>query len=62
MNEHVSTDLLLIEDNPQDLELAMLAPREANPSTRIHLAHDGAEAVDFIFCEGPHAGRRITDS
>ncbi len=61
MNELHAVELMLIEDNPQDLELALLALREANPATRIHIARDGAEALDFIFCEGPHAGRRITD-
>ena len=61
MNEPHAVDLLLIEDNPQDLELALLALREANPTTRIHVARDGAEAVEFIFCEGPHAGRAIVD-
>jgi len=61
MNEHDSVDLMLVEDNPQDLELALLALREANPLSRIHIARDGAEALDFIFCEGPYAARRITD-
>lgn len=61
MNNPDSVELLLVEDNPQDLELALLALREANPATRIHVARDGAEALDFIFCEGPYATRRITD-
>jgi two-component system, response regulator len=62
MLETHTIDLLLIEDNPQDLELALLALREAKPSSQIHVARDGAEALDFIFCEGPHANRRITDT
>jgi CheY-like chemotaxis protein len=53
---------MLVEDNPQDLELALLALREANPLARIHVARDGAEALDFIFCEGPYADRQITDA
>ncbi|MDB6168421.1 MAG: two-component system response regulator [Verrucomicrobia bacterium] len=61
MNDLHAPDLLLIEDNPQDLELALIALRQANPAVRIQVARDGAEAVDFIFCEGQHAGRRITD-
>jgi two-component system, response regulator len=61
MNEPDFADLLLVEDNPQDLELALLALREANPSARIHVARDGAEALDYIFCEGTHAARRIAD-
>jgi CheY-like chemotaxis protein len=60
MNESIP-DLLLVEDNPQDLELALLALHEACPLSNIHTARDGAEALDFIFCEGLHATRRITD-
>jgi two-component system, response regulator len=60
MSEHIP-DLLLIEDNPQDLELAMRALRKADLAERVHIARDGAEAIDFIFCEGPFSGRKITD-
>jgi two-component system response regulator len=62
MNDPNAVELLLVEDNPQDLELALRALRKANLSNRIHVARDGAEALEFIFCEGPHAARRITDS
>jgi len=62
MNTPNSVELMLVEDNPQDLELALLALREANPLARIHVARDGAEALEFIFCEGPYAGRQITDT
>ena len=61
MNESHTAELLLVEDNPQDLELALRALRAANLSNRLHVARDGAEALDFIFCEGAHAGRKITD-
>jgi two-component system, response regulator len=61
MNEPNAVELLLVEDNPQDLELALLALREANPTALIHIARDGAEALDYIFCEGAHATRQITD-
>jgi two-component system response regulator len=61
MNETTAIELLLVEDNPQDLELAMRALRTAKLSNRIHVARDGAEALEFIFCEGAHAARKITD-
>ena len=61
MNDSEPADLLLVEDNPQDLELALLALRDAIPASRIHVARDGAEAVEFIFCEGPYARRPVTD-
>lgn len=54
--------ILLVEDNPQDLALALRALKKANVGNRIEVARDGAEALDFIFCEGAHAGRRIEDT
>jgi two-component system response regulator len=61
MNEINTVELLLVEDNPQDLELALRALRTAKLSNRIHVARDGAEALEFIFCEGAHADRKIAD-
>jgi CheY-like chemotaxis protein len=61
MNGTIAADLLLIEDNPQDLELALRALRKANLGSRVHVARDGAEALDYIFCEGTQATRKITD-
>src|SRR5471032_1515026 len=62
MSETNAFELLLVEDNPLDLEFSLRALRKANLANRIHVARDGAEALEFIFCEGPHAARRITDS
>ncbi len=61
MNETHAVELLLVEDSSQDLELAMRALRKANLANRIHAARDGAEALDYVFCHGAHAARRITD-
>ena len=61
MNEANAVELLLIEDNPQDLELAMRALRKANLANRIHVVRDGVAALDFIFCEGLYAARRADD-
>jgi two-component system response regulator len=61
MTEPNPIELLLVEDNPQDLELALRALRKAKILNRVHVARDGAEALDFIFCEGLHAGRRMTE-
>ena len=52
-------EILLVEDNPQDLKLTLRALKKANLANHIHVARDGEEALQFIFCEGPHAGRRI---
>ncbi|MEA3208732.1 MAG: hypothetical protein QOE70_1789 [Chthoniobacter sp.] len=52
-------EILLVEDSPQDLELTLRALAKAHLSNRIEVARDGAEALEFIFCEGPHADRKI---
>jgi CheY-like chemotaxis protein len=57
MTDTNAVELLLVEDNPQDLELALRALRKANLVNDIHVARDGAEALDFIFCEGSCAHR-----
>jgi len=54
-------ELLLVEDNPQDLELALRALKKANFANPIHVVRDGSEALDFIFGEGVHAGRDINN-
>ncbi len=61
MNKRKTGELLLVEDNPDDLELAQRAFTKANLDVRLHVARDGAEALDFVFGEGPHSGRKITD-
>jgi two-component system response regulator len=50
-------DILLVEDNPDDLELALHALRKENLANNIHIARDGEEALEFLFCQGPHAER-----
>jgi CheY-like chemotaxis protein len=62
MNETNSVEILLVEDNPQDLALAQRALRKANLANRIQVARDGAEALDFLFCEGAYAARKIEDA
>ena len=61
MNESLQVEILLVEDNPQDLELALRALQKANVSNRIQVARDGVEALEFVFGEGAHAGRRLSD-
>src|SRR5713101_1453563 len=59
MSERNIVEILLVEDNPQDLELTLRALRKGNLTNRIQVARDGAKAMEFIFCEGEHAGRHI---
>jgi two-component system response regulator len=52
-----AVDILLVEDNPSDLEVALRALKEHNVSKNVQVARDGEEALDFIFCQGSFAGR-----
>ena len=49
--------ILIVEDNPADLELALHALRKENIGNQIHVARDGEEALDFIFGNGTANGR-----
>lgn len=62
MNEIDAVEILIVEDTPQDLELTLRALKKANLSNRIQVARDGAEALEFLFGEGVHTGRKIEDA
>jgi two-component system response regulator len=49
--------ILLVEDNRNDEELALRALRRNNITNDVFVARDGAEALDFLFARGAHAGR-----
>jgi CheY-like chemotaxis protein len=51
-------EILLVEDNPNDLELTLRALKRHSIATRIDVVRDGAEALDFLFREGEYAARR----
>jgi two-component system response regulator len=59
MNENNAVEILIVEDSSQDLELTLRALRKSKLANNICVARDGAEAVEFIFCEGPHAHRKV---
>jgi two-component system response regulator len=59
MSDTNEIEILLVEDNADDLEMTLRALRKANLANHIHIARDGAEALDFIFCQGVHTGRRM---
>lgn len=50
-------EILLVEDNPNDVELTLDALREHRLANHIQVVRDGAEALDFIFCQGSYAQR-----
>lgn len=49
--------ILLVEDNPNDLELSLAALRKSQLANEIVVARDGAEALDYLFARGAHEGR-----
>lgn len=51
--EHV--DILLVEDNPTDVELTMRALRKVGAAGSVHVASDGAEALDALFQQGRYS-------
>lgn len=54
-------EILLVEDNPNDVKLALHAFQKHHLSNRVHVVRDGAEALEFIFCTDRYADRRRED-
>lgn len=54
-------DILLVEDNPKDLELTLAALEKSQLANDVVTARDGAEALDWLLCRGPHAERDTGD-
>ena len=50
-------EILLVEDNPDDLDLALLALRKNHVANKIEVSRDGEEALDFLFCRGAFTER-----
>jgi len=50
-------EILLVDDNADDVELTLHALRKENLANNIYVAHDGEEALDFLFCNGDHCER-----
>ncbi|GAB4512463.1 MAG: response regulator [Sulfuricaulis sp.] len=49
--------ILLVEDNPDDEELTLRALRQNNIMNKVDVVRDGAEAVDYLFCQGAYKSR-----
>lgn len=56
MSEH-TIEILLVEDNPADVELTLHALRKEKLANKIEVVGDGEEALDFLFCRNNFSGR-----
>jgi two-component system response regulator len=52
-----AVDILLVEDNPQDAELTVRSLKKQNLANHLTIVEDGAEALEFLFCNGKYASR-----
>ena len=50
-------EILLVEDNPRDVQLTLRAFEKAHITNPLHVVRDGVEALDFVFATGPYAHR-----
>jgi two-component system response regulator len=53
--------IFLVEDNDDDAELTTMAFKDANIQNPVLRVADGAEALDYLFCQGPHSARDTDD-
>lgn len=58
MKEHI-VDILLVEDRPEDAELAMMGLKKYNLINKIEWVKDGEEALEYVFAEGRYSNRNI---
>jgi len=49
--------ILIVEDDPKDVELTLTALEEYNLANEVVVAHDGAEALDYLYCRGDFKAR-----
>jgi two-component system response regulator len=54
-----AVEILLVEDDPLDVQL-MLRELERDSKVQIHVARDGEEALDFLFCRGTFEERSLS--
>jgi two-component system response regulator len=52
--------ILLVEDNPDDIQLTLRALKKNNIKNEVVIASDGVEALDYVFATGKHAGRDVS--
>lgn len=61
MDQLKEVEILLVEDNPNDAELAIRALKKHNLANKVYVVKDGVEALDFIFGTGTYSHRDVND-
>ena len=62
MSKGNAVEILLVEDNPNDVELTLRALKKHNLANHVYVVKDGAEALDFIFAKGSYEERNMNDT
>jgi len=57
----INKTILLVEDNPDDVDLTLRALKKNNIKNEVKVVPDGAEALDFLFGTGKYSGRDLTN-
>ena len=61
MTSLTDVEILLVEDNPNDVELTLRALQKQHLANKVFVVKDGAEALEFIFGTGSYSVRKIED-
>jgi two-component system, response regulator len=59
MNNQAEVEILLVEDNPSDAELALRALKKNHLANNVVVVTDGEEALDFVFARGAFSARKV---
>ena len=59
-DDNNTVEILLVEDNPRDVDLTLRAMKKRNLANKVHVVRDGQAALDYVFGEGEYAGRDVT--
>jgi len=54
--------IMLVEDNPDDVELTLRAFRKNNIANKTVVVRDGVEALDYLFCRGEYSDRSVKET
>lgn len=60
MTTSIDSEILLVEDNPDDAELTLRALKKNNVTNRVIVVQDGAEALDYLFAMGRYVDRSMS--